>query len=163
MATKVKIIISKHSSAKKIIETCIKEKKDCSFEDNGKNSMFAIFDVDQNPNECNFDKLIKDAEQKNIKIILSNPCFELWLLLHYKQYNRSCTNEDLIEELSHAMNMRYDKRYDNCSCLNEKMRQTAIVNSKSMCKCGETAKDCSQNNPRTNAHIITEYLEEQIE
>jgi RloB-like protein len=46
--------------------------------------VWCVFDVDQHP-------YLKDAislaERNGIKIAVSNPCFELWLILHYEDQN----------------------------------------------------------------------------
>lgn len=45
--------------------------------------IWIIFDVDDNSvNTIN--KVIQEATDSDIKIAISNPCFELWLVLHYQ-------------------------------------------------------------------------------
>ena len=41
--------------------------------------IWCVFDVDQHPNVS---RAIHDARQSGIKVAVSNPCFELWLVLH---------------------------------------------------------------------------------
>ena len=41
--------------------------------------IWCIFDIDQHPN---ISRAIHDARQSGINVALSNPCFELWLVLH---------------------------------------------------------------------------------
>ncbi len=43
--------------------------------------IWCIFDVDQHPN---LNQAITEARQSGIRVALSNPCFELWLILHYR-------------------------------------------------------------------------------
>lgn len=43
--------------------------------------IWCVFDVDQHPNLA---QAINEAQQSGIGVALSNPCFELWLILHYE-------------------------------------------------------------------------------
>ena len=43
--------------------------------------VWCVFDVDQHPNLA---QAINEAQQSGIGVALSNPCFELWLILHYE-------------------------------------------------------------------------------
>ena len=43
--------------------------------------IWCVFDVDQHPNLA---QAINEAQQGGISVALSNPCFELWLILHYE-------------------------------------------------------------------------------
>lgn len=43
--------------------------------------IWCIFDVDEHPN---LNQAITEARQSGIQVALSNPCFELWLILHHQ-------------------------------------------------------------------------------
>ncbi len=43
--------------------------------------IWCVFDVDEHPNLA---QAIHEARQSDIGVALSNPCFELWLVLHYE-------------------------------------------------------------------------------
>jgi hypothetical protein len=45
--------------------------------------IWCVFDVDRNNDEM-IKKAYKEAEMNKIDILLSNPCFELWYLLHFE-------------------------------------------------------------------------------
>ena len=42
-----------------------------------------------------FDKAMKLCEVEGVRVARSNPCFELWLILHYEHYDRPGTNKDV--------------------------------------------------------------------
>ncbi len=44
--------------------------------------IWCVFDVDQHPNLA---QAINEARQSGIGVALSNPCFELWLVLHFEE------------------------------------------------------------------------------
>jgi hypothetical protein len=60
--------------------------------------VWCAFDVDENSNST-----IKDActhaKTKNIQVALSNPSFELWFLLHFKEVFSPISRQDVIKEL----------------------------------------------------------------
>jgi len=43
--------------------------------------IWCVFDVDQH---VNLTQAINEAQQSGIDVALSNPCFELWIILHYE-------------------------------------------------------------------------------
>ena len=47
--------------------------------------VWAIFDRDDHPH---FDEAVRNCESQNVGVGRSNPCFELWLLLHEQDYDK---------------------------------------------------------------------------
>lgn len=43
--------------------------------------IWCVFDVDAHPNLA---QAVNEARQSGISVAVSNPCFELWLILHYE-------------------------------------------------------------------------------
>ena len=62
--------------------------------------VWAVFDKDEFDD---FDDAIKLAESKSINCAWSNECFELWLLLHFKEVSTPTGRKDLFEELEQAI------------------------------------------------------------
>ena len=58
-----------------------KQKKD-SFEEN--DQIWAIFDRDEHPK---YSDAVSDCEQNGINVGRSNPCFEVWLILHEQEFD----------------------------------------------------------------------------
>ncbi|MEX2347570.1 MAG: RloB family protein [Balneolaceae bacterium] len=78
-----------------------------------------VIDKDRWPDEHLYE-LIQLCRDQNYQIALSNPCFELWLLLHFRKVdeleleaNTSCgdTKEFLKAQLEHADGGNYDATY----------------------------------------------------
>ena len=53
--------------------------------------IWCVFDVDEHPN---LRGAIDRASQKKIKLAVSNPCFELWLLLHFRDQTAHISRQD---------------------------------------------------------------------
>jgi hypothetical protein len=47
---------------------------------------WCVFDVEWPRNHPSLNEAMKEAEQNGIRIAVSNPCFELWLILHFQDY-----------------------------------------------------------------------------
>lgn len=57
-------------------------------------------------------RVIKDAKKKGIKVALSRPCFELWLLLHYVESSEIIDLKNAREveaALDKVLGIKYDK------------------------------------------------------
>jgi len=80
-----------------------RKKKD-SFEEN--DEVWAVFDRDEHPN---FNSAVNDCEQNGIGVARSNPCFELWLILHYEDYDRPLGRHDVQAHLQ-SINGSYDPK-----------------------------------------------------
>ena len=68
----------------------------------------------------NFDNSIDKAKSLNYNVAYSNDCFELWLLLHYKDIQSTQNREYYYEQLGKYFKMNYvkeGKRLDFCKRL----------------------------------------------
>lgn len=92
--------------------------------DNG-DEVWCVFDADNNPGR-NIEKAQKKAKAQRINLCLSNPCFELWYLLHFCYYDTAITARDLQSKLAEKIS-KYDKTNDYFDSLKGK-RETAIRN-----------------------------------
>ena len=57
--------------------------KRASYEDN--DEVWAVFDRDTHPK---FNEAVNLCETKHVGVARSNPCFEMWLILHYTDFDR---------------------------------------------------------------------------
>jgi len=73
-----------------------------SFEEN--DQVWAVFDRDLH---TNFDGAIKLCEQHDVPVGRSNPCFELWLILHDQEFDRQHESRDVCRHLQ-TLNPGYD-------------------------------------------------------
>ena len=77
-------------------------KKD-SFEEN--DQVWAVFDKDEHPR---FDEAVALCERGGVHIGRSNPCFELWLILHERDYKRA-ENRHKMQKILELLRPEYDK------------------------------------------------------
>ena len=70
-----------------------RERRD-SFEES--DEVWAVFDRDAHPK---FSEAVRLCEENGVKVARSDPCFELWLILHESDYDKACTRWDVQREL----------------------------------------------------------------
>lgn len=73
--------------------------------------VWCVFDMDVNTNRdfTLFDKSIAKAKSLGYNVAYSNDCFELWLLLHYKDIQSTQNREYYYEQLGKCFKMNYVK------------------------------------------------------
>ena len=81
--------------------------------------IWCAFDVDDKK-EHQIKDAISSANSDNIKIALSNPCIELWFLLHYKKIISSIDRKDVVYELKKFIK-HYDKNTQVFDILKDKL------------------------------------------
>lgn len=70
--------------------------------------VWGVFDVDDHPN---LDKAVKMASMHGIEVAVSNPCFELWALLHFQDQRAHIERTKLRAVLQQYL-PGYDKTLD---------------------------------------------------
>ena len=71
-------------------------------------SVWCVFDMDEHPNVGEAREMARD---NGIELAVSNPCFELWLLLHFRE-SPGMQHRDKVQELLAGYVPDYDKRVD---------------------------------------------------
>lgn len=98
------------------------------------------------------------AKAQNIRVYLSNPCFEIWYLLHFrystKQYN---SNDEVINELKKYL-ANY-KKNQNVFDILLPLLSSALNNAKKLVNYHSNNKsDCLNFSPSTDVYQLIELL-----
>ncbi|MCL2414241.1 MAG: RloB family protein [Bacteroidales bacterium] len=116
-----------------------------------KDKTFLIYDCDV-PETTERLRKIKDVD-----LLLSNPCFELWYLLHYQHQTASLPTKDCEQKIC-GMIKEYKKGH-----LDEKMKSTIVANQNEAIKRAESLIKADVpvelNNPSTDVYRFVEELE----
>jgi hypothetical protein len=155
----VNVFQSNKVDCKGVVEEAIKKAKREGFEE-----IFVVFDHD---NQAKRDEAFKLATDKNITVIFSSICFELWFIFHYKNSTKAFSSEaELEKELKKCIGMEnYEKNnFKHYSILKdklvtaksnaEKIRLSVIDNNEGV--------EVFNLNPFTNVDELVIYLENQI-
>lgn len=113
--------------------------------------VWAVFDRDNHPDINN---AVTHATANGVKVGLSNPCFELWALLHFQDQDGEITGHHAQRELQRHM-PRYD-RYGSKILDYEAMRdQYEIAKTRAMRICERRIQEgIPRGNPSTDVHIL---------
>ncbi|MCM0589920.1 MAG: RloB family protein [Gloeotrichia echinulata DEX184] len=115
----LRIIVLRHQSKtdpRSIIERLIEERQE--MKDNqawtSKDEAWAVFDGDEHIEKslANWDSAIARAKSQKINLAITNPCFELWYLIHFRDHLAQITREQLLNSLE-----KHIPNYDKSMCL----------------------------------------------
>jgi hypothetical protein len=110
-----------------------------------KDKTFLIYDSDVES------VLKKLQEMKNVNLLCSNPCFELWYLLHYENQTAKLTSEECVSKLKHSVT-QYKK-----GSLDEKMKKKLYENKTDAISRAKALNEF--NNPYTSIYKFVEELD----
>ncbi|HEX6360636.1 MAG TPA: RloB family protein [Actinophytocola sp.] len=85
---------------------------------------WCVFDVEWPKHHPNLDEAVRLAQEHGIRLAISNPCFELWLILHFEEQTAFLSTAD-AERKSHKLDGRAGKRIDAAAYMDR--RTTATV------------------------------------
>ena len=119
----------------------------------------AVFDVDFNKQE-QIISARKLADKHDVKVVLSNPCFEVWLLLHFRESTKSYSNNESVLEDLRKFWKGYEKNISSYKFI-EKQTTSAIANAKKVKK-HFSSNNCTDDvlmcNSSTDVYQIVELL-----
>jgi hypothetical protein len=72
---------------------------------------WCIFDVEWPKNHPGLKEAIEQARQNGIQLAVSNPCFEIWLILHFQGHGAWLDNDD-ARRLRRSLDGSSDKGLD---------------------------------------------------
>lgn len=120
--------------------------------------VFCVFDKDERPN---YKKAVDAASKYHLEVIYSVPCFEYWLLLHYK-YTRSPGVADDVLSLLKRYLPAYNKGEEDIFKHFQDKLEYAKENAAKSLKDAESlkhARSADADNPSTKVHILVRYLQ----
>lgn len=122
--------------------------------------MYVLLDADSEQyKKEQIKEAISIGKNKNVNVIISNPCFELWFLLHFEYTTKYfSSNRELIKELKRYIK-NYEKNLDVFTMLEDK-QMDALKNAKKLHSVhAETRKQLGYvQNPETDIDILVDKL-----
>ncbi|REJ08067.1 RloB domain-containing protein [Microbacterium bovistercoris] len=105
--TSLKIeIVSEHAVPHRLVKLAAQKADEPEVDE-----VWCVFDIDDHPN---LEEARRIAERHGVKVVVSNPCFELWLILHHQDQTASLTTAD-AERLAQALPGVRDKSIDGAA------------------------------------------------
>lgn len=114
-------------------------------------SVWGVFDVNSHPN---IPEACLLAEQHGIQLAISNPCFELWLLLHHRE-SPGANHRDDIKSMLKVHIQDYDKSVDYRAY--EAGYAAALTRATRLDELAEQIREPGKN-PTTRVYRLTEEI-----
>ena len=115
-----------------LLKNAKSEKKARSRRDSGASldEYWLVFDCDNHPYIAN---VFNEARDAGVQIAFSNPCIEIWFLIHFCVHNAPSSADDVARELKkHCKSYKDGMKYFDYSELDNKI-DDAVKNAKILC------------------------------
>lgn len=112
----------------------------------------------------NFYKAINEASKNNVKVAFSNPCFELWIDLHFEYRDTECSRDDiqhkalekinsLLQQKDKLKNVDELKNFEELYSVLKDKTSTAIKFAEKL-----SENEANHKNPSTSVHRLVKAL-----
>lgn len=106
----------------------------------------------------NFNKAIENALQNNVKIAFSNPCFELWIILHFEYRDTESSRDDIQDKALEKINSLLPqgkklKNFERLYSLLKEKTPSAIKFAKKL-----SENEVQRKNPSTSVYRLVNAL-----
>ncbi|MFC3867483.1 RloB family protein [Helicobacter equorum] len=153
---RINIISSKKSNPLQIVTFAKGKHKDHSY-----SKVYCVFDKDTH---STFDEALEKCKKYNFEAIVSNPCFEFWILLHFTYTtanfhtdNKNSPCDKLISNYLKTHIKDYSKSYKSFAQLIEDKFNQAIENA---IKANKEAEDNNYTSPYTFMYKLASKFKE---
>ena len=119
--------------------------------------VWAVFDVDDHPR---LDEAVAICEEREVGVGRSNPCFELWLILHEEDYDRPSTCRELQKRLQ-AIHPEYDRKRSKTVSFEELLVRVEAAENRATSQLRRRAEEGDRyGNPSTTVGSLARALRE---
>ncbi len=121
--------------------------------------VYCVFDRDDH---LNIPAAFDMARKNDFTVIFSNPCFELWFLLHFEDQKSYIDRKKVKSLLNKHFKAVYKKEYDKSKDIYNDLKQsqeTAIQRAKELRKLHKDSLKQETENPSTNVDVLLEALD----
>lgn len=122
----------------------------------GKDSAWAVYDRDEHPRFAEAKDL---ALAHGVGLAVSNPCFELWGVFHYRDLNAQVGRHDcqrLLSESCPAYSLRKGKLFNDAEVIENNYLAAVERGHASLVR--RTQEGDPEGNPSTSVHQLTEHI-----
>jgi len=149
---------AKHPAAKHVFDEARQKKESITPR---YSEVWCVFDKDRNTDDGYNQLIAKRAKEENIHIAYSNPCFELWFLLHFDYYDSQLSGKDCEKKLCSRM-QDYSKTDVELFDKFANKQAIAIKHAETLMKTWEGRTDFANHNPSTTVHELVTMLNDYL-
>lgn len=147
---------------KTVVDRAVQELEDLQGSFSGEDSsVWAMFDRDEHPE---FKEVKDKARSKGVHLAVSNPCFEIWGIYHYQDWQGHIERDQCqkkLEQLCLSYNRNSSKIFKDLDAIKNKYRD-AIKNAEKSLNSREREGD-PEGNPSTSVHFLIKAILSKIE
>ncbi len=143
-----KTVVERAVQLKKDAERDAKRERDANLRFD---EVWCVFDVDTHPN---LPAALQQADANGIYVALSNPCFELWILLHFENHRAHIDSK----AAGRACRKHLPKYQKHITYAELKAEYPSAVDRAMALEAWQKSRDNSGGNPSTSVHTLTERL-----
>ncbi len=122
--------------------------------------IYCVFDVEAPVPHESLANAVTKAKDNKLEVILSNPCFEYWYILHFSKTSAPFNKNRNVESALKKKHPAYSKSDTTIFKVVYPKTSDAIKHSKEVLnEQHNNAKDLRGCNPSTHVHKIVEYLQ----
>jgi RloB-like protein len=158
----IKVPSSRPTDALNLVKFCINQMRQIGIDLEEGDVAICAFDILGN-DAAHLEEAFCLAESEGIILALSNPCFELWYLLHFRDVDHTLNCKE-AEDLLNKFIKGYRKAEDYSEILNPKQTD-AIKRSSNIVRKGNITNpdDIAQTNPSISVHKAIAAIHELME
>ena len=122
----------------------------------GRDSVWAMFDRDAH---AKFDEAKNMAYGNSIPLAISNPCFELWAVFHYRDHDAPVDRhacQQMLQELCPGYARRKCKVFNDAAVIQRSYLDAVDRAARSLAR--REAEGVPEGNPSTTVHDLTEHI-----
>lgn len=154
-------IIPSGSDPTRVVDEAIQELEILQRVRGKKGSVWAMFDRDEH---SRFEEAKNKARSKEVRLAVSDPCFEIWGIYHYRDWQgpmerHQCQNE--LEQLCPSYDKRCGKTFIDKDVIKEKCSD-AIERAKKSLNSRKEEGD-PEGNPSTSVHCLIKTILSKVE
>jgi hypothetical protein len=122
--------------------------------------IYCVIDVEMPVAHESLSRAINKARDNGLKVILSNPCFEYWYILHFRKTSAPFHTNDEVKSALRQEHPAYSEGDTTIFDVVYPKTDDAIKHSKEVLReQHNNAEDIRNCNPSTHVHKIVEYLQ----
>lgn len=134
-----------------LIEAAVAQSKRVSYD-----QVWCVFDRDQLPPDI-FSRMCKRATENGFRVAYSNPCFELWYLLHFERWVQWIDCNMCIDKLQYHLQQQYTKTSVRFLPALDPQQDQAIEYAATLLN-RSSPPDPANDNPSTTVHLLINEL-----
>lgn len=140
--------------AKETAQTAAREAKRQRDEFLAYDEVWCVFDRDEHNR---FDEALDMAGTNDIRLAISNPCFELWLLLHFRD-SPGARHRHALQAMMKTFIAHYDKHLDFSALADGVAEATRRARRLDEAAANDPTAEKYRHNPTTNVYELTDSI-----